>query len=118
MKKHKQTWVKVNAQADIGISSLVALLSEINTLCTLDSCEDSGGWAYVYFRFGGYQTMCKFLFGGLAPALAKKYGEDVVLSVEVANGSEPIGKISFRKELTIKLVRDLRFQINAYHKCS
>lgn len=115
---HKQVWIKVNAKVDRGISNIVALLNEIDGLITLDSCEGKNKWSYVYFRYGTYQTICKLLFGRLAPALIKKYGEDVVLSAEVSSDLEPIGKIAFRKELTNKLFLALQVEINACHKCS
>ena len=117
-KQHKQVWVKVNAKVDKGISNIVMLLNEIDGLTTLDSCEGKETWPYVYFRYGGYQSICRLLFGKLAPILIKQYGEDVVLSVEIANDLEPVGKISFRKELTNKLFSTLQSEINAYHKCA
>ena len=118
METHKQVWVKVNAKVDEKISNIITLLNTVENLFTLDSCEGYKGRAYVYFRYGNYKTICKFLFGELAPKLIKQYGEDIALSVEIANDLEPIGKISFRKELTNKLYSTLQIEINAYHKLS
>ena len=116
--KHKEVWVKVNTKVDRGISRIVSLLNEVEGLSTLDSCEGGERWAYVYFHYGVYQKISRFLFGGLAPNLIKKYGEDISLSVEVSSDLEPIGKIAFRKELTNKLFSALQVEISACHKCS
>ena len=49
---HKQVWLKVNAQCDEGILSLVSALNEIKGLMTLDSCQDGAWGAYVFFTYG------------------------------------------------------------------
>jgi hypothetical protein len=115
---HEQIWVKVNAQVDKNIANIVTALNMVNGLLTLDSCEGDEDWAYVYFRYGDYKKICDFLFGNLFSNLTKKYGEDLILSVEVRNDLEPIGKISFRKELTNKLHEAIRTKVSAYRKLS
>lgn len=116
MKKHKQIWVKVNNEVDEGIAPIIKLLNKIDGLCTIDSCEGYNGWAYIYFRLGDYRTISKFLFGELAPTLINLYEEDITLSVEVINDLKPVGKISFRKEITDRFLKTLRLQVSAYRK--
>lgn len=114
--KHKQIWAKVNCPVDEKIAKIVSLFNTIDGLMTLDSCEGDEIWSYIYFKYGNYKTICNFVFGELMPILTNKYGEDIFLSVESADSLEPIGKISFRKELTNRLYTVLRSEINAFHK--
>ncbi len=102
-KPHKQVCIKVNAPVDKGIAKIVSLLNQLKGFYTIDSCEDKNGWAYVYFRYKDWKTICNLLFNILGSKLIMHYGEDVVLSVTLTDDIEPIGKISFRKELTKKL---------------
>ncbi|MCK9543754.1 MAG: hypothetical protein M0R03_17175 [Novosphingobium sp.] len=111
---HKQVWIKVNSLVDEGIAEIVSLLNTIDGLMTIDSCEGQGDTAYIYFRFGNYQTICEFLFGELAPKL-KKYEEDVTLAIE-SSDIEPIGKISFKKELTNALCSTLRTEVDTFRR--
>jgi hypothetical protein len=91
---HQQTWVKVNALVDHGISRLIELLSRIPHLQTIQSCQGEGEkHAYVYFYLGGWKRTCKFLFEVVDPAI-RDIGNTVV-RVEVFNGSEPMGEICF-----------------------
>lgn len=113
---HEQVWVKVNAQVDKNIANIVTALNMVNGLLTLDSCEGDEKWSYVYFKYGNYKKICYFLFDKLSPNLIKKYGEDITLSVEISDDLEPIGKISFRKELTNRLCFTLKKEVNAYRK--
>lgn len=96
MAAHQQTWVKVNARVDRGIAGLIAALSSIPGLETLQSCEDDpqSGEAYVYFWYGSWIETCSLLFGKIIPALESK-GIKTTGSVEVFNGSPPTAKIRF-----------------------
>ena len=50
---HEQVTIKVNAEVDRGVASLVAALNEIDGLITLDSCQNCYPWgANVFFTFG------------------------------------------------------------------
>ena len=65
--------MKVNAPVDEGIAELVALLSEVDGLETIDSCQgdpDREMPAYVYFVFKDWETICRFAFDVVSPALA------------------------------------------------
>ncbi len=46
---HRQVCIKVNTRVDRGIAPVVAALTSIPGVCTLNSCE---GPAFVSFRFG------------------------------------------------------------------
>ena len=49
MAPHKEVQVKVNALVDEGIADLVAALSEVPGLVTLESCQGGAGQdAYVF----------------------------------------------------------------------
>ncbi len=94
---HKQSWVKVNTQVDSKLREMVSLLSRIPRLQTISSCQGQTGKAqgYVYFCFGNWRVISKFVFEEIAPALR---GIEATVSVEIFNGSEPLGKIGFRAE--------------------
>ena|SRR5208282_1322330 len=98
--RHKQVWVQVNTRVDEGIAAVVSLLSQIDELETVESCEgyDSEAKAFVYFHYGDWEKLCRFMFGTVGPELHKRIGSRAVASVEVFNGSRPLGKISFDTE--------------------
>ena len=97
---HKQTWVKVNAQVDEGIAEIVTILSQAEGLQTIESCQGrpaanpQGGvepMAYVYFYLGDWQTLSRFTFGTIAPAIKKI--EKVSVMIEIAGRCEPRGRL-------------------------
>lgn len=99
---HEQTWVKVNAQVDKRIAPVIAKLNAIEGLQTLDSCQGVPGSkpAHVYFYYGEWQTISRFMFEVLGPRLALEIGDTGTASVEVFNGSQPMGKLVFDTEAT------------------
>jgi hypothetical protein len=109
---HKQSWVKVNTPVDTGISEIVELLNRVPHLQTIASCQ---GWqgragAYVYFYYGDWRQISEFAFGRVAPALRGIEGAEI--SVEVFNDSDPMGKLSFRAEVTRPLASALKTVFN------
>ena len=59
---HDQIAVKVNSICDVGIAPLVAALSDIPGVITLDSCEDGAWGAYVFFKYGeNWQELASLL---------------------------------------------------------
>ena len=99
---HAQVWVKVNAPVDAGIAHLVAILNRIDGLYTLDSCEGIAGEkpAHVYFNYGDWLQIGDLMFNRIGPALFDRFGSEATVSVEVFNGSDPMGKLAFDKEAT------------------
>jgi hypothetical protein len=97
---HKPVWVRVNTQVDEGIAEIVSLLSEVDQLKTVESCEGycSDAPAFVYFHYGDSERLCRFMFVTLGPAMHGQIGTRAVVSVEVFNGGQPLGKISFDKQ--------------------
>lgn len=69
--RHTQTWVKVNVEVDCGIAGVVAALSDIERLRTLDSCQgDSEHSASVYFDMGcRWQELGELVFGRMRELL-------------------------------------------------
>ncbi|MGH9257940.1 MAG: hypothetical protein ACRD3C_25550 [Vicinamibacterales bacterium] len=95
MATHPQVWVKVNALVDTGVAEIVSLLNQVPHLRTIDSCQGGPGHlAHVCFYMGDWKQIGEFLFEKLLPELAPA-GEDVRLSVEVFNNSEPMGSLRF-----------------------
>ena len=119
---HKQVWIKVNTQVDKGVAGIVKSLNRINGLFTLSSCEGYGilngrrGGGHVYFRYGKWNKLCKFVFGTLAPKLIEKFGEEIDLQVTVTNDNDPIGEINFLTEIIPELDTLLKKLINTYCK--
>lgn len=100
--RHQQVWVKVNAPVDQGIARVVAALSRLDHLHTLDSCEGIKGSkpAHVYFNYGDWREIGELMFERIGPALWGKCGDQAIVSLEIFNESIPMGKISFDKEST------------------
>jgi hypothetical protein len=107
---HAQVWVKVNAPVDEGIAAVVEMLNRLPGLRTIDSCEGIPGKkpAHVYFNYGDWKKISRFAFAELGPELAKAMDGDAVASVEVFNGSDPMGKLSFDTEATPKVASVLK----------
>lgn len=109
MSVHEQRFVKVNAEVDAGIAAVVSTLNEVEGLQTVESCEgESGGKsAYVYFWFGDWEKISRFIFSVVAPRLCGLKG-DYRVAVEVFDGSRPTGKIEFNAEATGSVASALR----------
>ena len=110
MQEHPTTWVKVNAPVDEGIAEIVVLLSEVEGLQTLESCQgvssaypDEERPAYVIFLFKDWGTISRFAFEVVSPAVAK-LDADTAVMVEVFNGSEPRGRIQIRSPAAVPVV--------------
>jgi hypothetical protein len=113
MATHAQTWVKVNAPVDSGIAELISVLNSRHGLETLQSCQGgSGQHGYVYFSFGEWQKLCRFVFDEMAPHLHKHLGEDVKLEIMAAESS-PIAKLSFSAEATSFVTSALKEVVTA-----
>ena len=92
---HEQVWVKVNAEVDRGMARIVAALSSIDGLQTLQSCERSPeGEAYVHFWYGQWEQTSRLVFQKIIPKL-EAAGISATGSVEVFNGSLPTARIGF-----------------------
>ena len=92
---HEQVWVKVNAEVDKGMARIVAALSSIDGLRTLQSCEHSqDGESYLHFWYGSWEQTADLVFGKIVPAL-ESAGISATGAVEVFNGSSPTGRIGF-----------------------
>jgi hypothetical protein len=102
MSKHKQLFVKVNAEVDAGMADIISTLNELEGLQTIESCEGERGKksAYVYFWFGDWERVSRLIFCELEPELSAGLGTDYRVSVEVFDGSRPTGKIEFSAEAT------------------
>jgi hypothetical protein len=94
MTQHREVSVKVNAWVDEGIADLVAALSEIDGLITVESCQGdvSGRSAFVIFQYGGWRDAGELLYEKLLPALSPDLRSDVSLDLraydtEIAQGT-------------------------------
>ena len=110
MREHPTTWVKVNALVDKGIAELVVLLNEVEGLQTLESCQggspanpDEERPAYVFFLFKDWETISRFAFDVVSPAVAK-LDADTTVMVEAFNDSDPMGRIQIRPPAAIPIV--------------
>ena len=95
-------------------------------LQTLESCQgESAGNslsrempAYVFFLFNDWQTISRFAFEVVSPALGK-IDADTAVTVEVFNCSDPMGKIQIRSPSAIPAIAAaLRKAIRRKSPCS
>lgn len=113
MVSHSQTFVKVNAPVDSGISALIQSLSEFPKLETVESCQGSpqiGPW--VSFRYGEYwqhpwRELADFVLGYLAPGLAEAVGDDATVRIQVTPSGQTFGELSVRPGATDRVERAL-----------
>jgi hypothetical protein len=107
---HAQVPVKVNAQVDAGIADVVSLLNQIEGLQTIESCQGDSERrsAYVYFWYGDWEEVARFVFESLEPCLCSEIRTDYNISVEVFAGSRPVGKLEFRPEATAAVASVLK----------
>ena len=116
-KKHIQTFVKVNARVDEGLADLIHLMNLIDGLITLDCCQGYNGWGYVYFRYGNWRKLGKFLFETLRRALEGI--EEIEYNLISIDGDEPMSKISFRAETIPQIVSALKKLVTGHKfECS
>jgi hypothetical protein len=90
----------------------VCLLNQIDYLLTLDSCEGYDGWGYVYFRYGKWWELGRFVFDVLAPALREI--EEMAFCVQSIDGDEPMAKLGFRTETIPQIVSVLKEVFSAH----
>src|SRR5438105_296471 len=115
MATHEQTWVRVNVPVDVGVAEIVSLLNTVDGLETLQSCQGDAGRqeGYVYFAFGTWDKLCKFVFEKIGPVLKRRADEDARLVVEVSSAESPMAKLSFRAEATDMVVSALKESLRA-----
>ena len=107
--RHPQTWVHVNAQVDEAVAEVVSTLNELPGLMTVQSCQGGDGKpAYIYFYFGDWEQVCRFVFTKLGPAVREAAGEEPMISVEVFNDSPPMAKLTFDPEATSSIASGVR----------
>lgn len=107
--EHKQRWIKVNASVDAGLAEVISILSRVDGLTTLQSCQGDTGErnGYIYFSFGEWPDLCRFVFERVGPVLLARLGEDVQLEVMVAELA-PVAKMTFSAEAVPKVASALK----------
>ena len=109
IKKHTQVCIKTNSFVDAGMVDILTTLSSVPELITIESCEGYKEWGFVYFWYGDWEKVCRFMFKKLAPALNKELGgENISLKVRMYGSDVPQGEIGFRVESRQKLADTLK----------
>jgi hypothetical protein len=114
METHDQTWVKVNAPVDTGISGLVSALSTFPSLETIESCEGHEGQAaWVSFRYGTYwqnpwHDLADFVLAYLVPKLASLVGDDATVRIQGTPSGQIFGELSVRPGAALRVEVALR----------
>jgi hypothetical protein len=88
MTVHAQSWVKVNAQVDLGVVPLIEALNAFPELRTMESCETDGDEAWVCFDAGteNWNKLAEIVFGLLGPRLMDAFGTLVRFEITMSNG--------------------------------
>jgi len=114
MSTHEQTWVKVNAPVDAGVSGIVSALSGFPSLETIESCEGKNGEAsWVSFRYGPYwedpwHKLADFVLGYLVPKLAVLVGDDATVRIQGTPSGQIFGELSVRPGAALRVEAALR----------
>lgn len=114
MSVHDQTWIKVNAPVDAGISALVSALSAFNSLETVES--DAGNEnraAWVSFRYGTYwqnqwHDLAEFVLGYLVPKMASLVGDDATVRIQGTPSGQIFGELAVRPGAALRVEAALR----------
>lgn len=109
---HREIPVKVNALVDKGIAPLVEVLSRMDRVLTLDSCQGGrDSQSYVYFGYRGPQKRELEFFYRLAKAIAQQPHREpfFTLKLEWRSGNErPLAKLQCSPEVVPRLAKILR----------
>jgi hypothetical protein len=110
--QHNQVVVKVNAEVDEYIASLVRALNEFDGVLTLDSCQgDSLMMAYVYFtRCGTSRDLVRFvdeLAATLSARLAAREDEYEIRLEWTAGTERPLAVLRTRTDYVDELAAAL-----------
>ena len=110
MDGHREIMVKVNAPVDEGIAPLVAALSSIDGLVTMESCQGDPPErdAFVVFRLGSWRECGEFLFGRLLPTLSDDLRSEISLRVEAYDSLSARGWITLPQKLVEPLGERVR----------
>lgn len=97
MTVHRQVWVKVNAQVDEGIATLIEALNSFPGVRTIESCEGREDSAWVCFDRGetDWKSLSEFVFAIVGPPLMAKFGDRVLLTVGITDSG------LYRAEMTV-----------------
>ena len=111
---HEQVWVKVNTEVDAGLVEAISILSRVDGLQTLQSCQGNPGeqHGYIYFSFGDWQNLCRFVFDDVAPRFKDMLGEDVRIEIIAAEG-KPLAKIGFSAEAIAQVTSALKEAVSS-----
>jgi hypothetical protein len=115
MTDHREVLVKVNASVDEGIADLVSMLSEIEGLITLESCQGDTGTrdAYVIFRYGDWQKCGELLFGRILPRMSPDLRADVSLRLQAYDTDAALGRITLEPSVVPVVTRCVREMLAA-----
>lgn len=119
-KRHKQTWVKINAPVDKEIVKLIEVLSSFPRLETVESCQGNANRsAWVCFRYGDYwlhpwRDLASFVLGYLGPGLAHMVGDNASVTLQVTEFGLVQGELAVRPGATHATVSALRRLVRGF----
>jgi len=104
-------WIKDNVQVDEGIAELVTALNAVEGLETIESCQgwSGGNWAAVYFYYGDWKKIRRFLFKEIS--LALKNIEHKSVTAEIWGRSDPMGTVAMAAEVLPDVTAALKLMI-------
>jgi len=106
--------VKINAWVDEGIAELVAALSRVKGLETLESCQgDAERDAFVIFRYGDWRKCGELLFGQILPRMSPDLRADVSLKLQAYDTDTVSGRIMLEPSAVSAFTRCVREAITA-----
>jgi hypothetical protein len=102
--------VKINTWVDEGIADLVAALSQIKGLETLESCQGDAGErdAFVIFRYGDWRKCGELLFGLILPRMSPDLRADVSLKLQAYDTDTASGRITLEPSAVSAFTQCLR----------
>ena len=108
--------MRVNTPVDTDIADLISSLSAFPRLQTIESCQgNSNNPAWVCFYYGNYwlhswRDLANFLLGYLGPAMTRKLGDRVGVSIRVTESGQIHGELMVRPgaiQVTVRALKTL-----------
>jgi hypothetical protein len=127
-RKHKQVWVKVNAQVDEAVAEIITALGLFPHVHTIESCQggptdaavEQPAWVCFTYADGDgrdWKAIAEFALACVGPELARRVGDGAAVSLRVSETGRVEGSLTVRPgafRRTARALREIRRRLGPY----